>query len=110
MTHPERRWTFLTNHTRVLRALARDPEVRLRTLAATCEITERTVQAIIGDLEQAGYIRRRRAGRRNQYALDLDRPLQHPAEAGLNVRALVELAAEGGTQSPKAASASVTVS
>ncbi|MFF4260403.1 MarR family transcriptional regulator [Streptomyces sp. NPDC001663] len=110
MTPPERRWTFLTHHARVLLALARDPQTRLRSLAAACEITERTVQAIIADLEQAGYLRRRRAGRRNEYVLDLDRPLRHPAEAGLDVRALVELAAADVSQPAKTASASATVS
>ncbi|MFG2707408.1 helix-turn-helix transcriptional regulator [Streptomyces sp. NPDC048386] len=109
MSDPERRWTFLTNHARVLRVIARDPDARLRAIAAACQITERTVQAIIVDLEQAGYIRRQRAGRRNQYIVDLDQPLRHPAEAGLEVRALVELAVGNGSQPPKTASASVTV-
>jgi DNA-binding transcriptional regulator PaaX len=62
-------------------------------MAAACEITERAVQAVVADLEQAGYLRRERVGRRNQYALSLDQPFRHPAEAGLCVRALVELAA-----------------
>ncbi|MGI3222699.1 MarR family transcriptional regulator [Streptomyces sp. GTA36] len=110
MTDPDRRWTFLTNHARVLRTIARDPDARLRTIAAACQITERTVQAIIVDLEQAGCLRRRRAGRRNQYLVDLNQPLRHPAEAGLYVRALVELAGGDGSQPPKTASASVTVS
>lgn len=86
------RWTFLTSHARVLLAIARDPNIRLRTIAARCEISERTVQAIVVDLEQAGYLHRQRTGRRNQYTLHLDRPLRHPAEAGLTVRALVVLA------------------
>lgn len=44
MTNSERRWTFLSNHARVL--------PRLRTIAAACRITERAVQAITIDLEQ----------------------------------------------------------
>ncbi|NNN32700.1 MarR family transcriptional regulator [Streptomyces sp. S3(2020)] len=110
MSDSERRWTFLTNHARVLRAIAQGPDARLRAIAAACQITERTVQAIITDIEQAGYLRRQRVGRRNQYIVDLDQPLRHPAEAGLNARALVELAAGNGSQAPKTASASETVS
>ncbi|MEU0247303.1 helix-turn-helix domain-containing protein [Streptomyces sp. NPDC006235] len=109
MTHPDRQWTFLTRHARVLLAIAGDPTARLRTLAVACQITERAVQAIVADLEQDGYLHRQRTGRRNQYTLNLEKPLGHPAEAGLIVRDLVALAA-GAAQPPKAASASVTVS
>ncbi len=114
MDHQDRRWTFLTNHARVLLAIARNPDAPLRTIAAACLITERAVQAIIADLEQAGYLHRQRVGRRNQYTLSLDRPLRHPAEADLRLRALVDLLVdrENGkvAQPPKTASASVTVS
>jgi DNA-binding Lrp family transcriptional regulator len=110
MTNPERRWTFLTNHARVLRAIARGPEARLSDIAAACHITERAVQAIIADLEQAGYLQRRRVGRRNQYIVNLDQPLRHPADVGLPVRALVDLGVEDVSQPPNTASASVTVS
>ncbi|WP_406170375.1 helix-turn-helix transcriptional regulator [Streptomyces sp. NBC_00996] len=114
MDHQGRRWTFLTNHARVLRAVARDPDARLRTIAAIYLITERAVQAILADLEQAGYLHRQRVGRRNQYTLSLDQPLRHPGEAHLTLRALVDLAVdrETGTaaQPPKTASASATVS
>ena len=78
-------------HARVLLAIARDPALRLRDIAATCWITERTAQTIVADLEQAGYLRRERMGRRNRYTLVSDRPLRHPAESHLHVRALLAL-------------------
>ncbi|MGW0902892.1 helix-turn-helix transcriptional regulator [Streptomyces sp. NPDC002853] len=84
-------WTFLTNHARVLLAIARGPAVPLRQVAAVCRISERTAQAVVADLEQAGYLHRRRVGRCNQYSLRLDQMFRHPAEAGISVRALVEL-------------------
>lgn len=83
--------TFLTSHARVLLAIARDPAVPLRQVAATCRISERTAQAIVTDLEEAGYLNRRRVGRCDQYTLHLDGKLRHPAESGISVRALVEI-------------------
>ncbi|MGV9351576.1 helix-turn-helix transcriptional regulator [Streptomyces spiralis] len=84
-------WSFLTNHARVLLAIAHDPAARIRDLAAACHITERTAQSIVGDLEQAGYLNREREGRRTRYTLRPDGKLRHPAEAHLPVRALLEL-------------------
>ncbi|WP_069173818.1 helix-turn-helix transcriptional regulator [Streptomyces griseus] len=75
-------WTFLTNHARVLLAIARDPQVRLRDVAAGIGITERAVQIIVADLEAAGYLTRTRVGRRNRYTIDPSVALRHPAEAG----------------------------
>lgn len=91
MNNQAERWTFLTSHARVLLTIARDPAARLRDIAAACRITERTALAIVTDLEQADYLHRERLGRRNQYTLHLDGSFRHPAEAGLPVRALVEL-------------------
>jgi DNA-binding IclR family transcriptional regulator len=74
---PRPRWTFLTNHAQVLLCLAEDPDARLRDVAVTVGITERAVQHIITDLEEAGFLARERTGRRNRYVLDLDQPLRH---------------------------------
>ncbi|MFE5628291.1 helix-turn-helix transcriptional regulator [Streptomyces sp. NPDC056470] len=87
-------WTFLTNHARVLLALSRDPGVRLRDVAVNCGVTERTVQAIVADLEQAGYITRARDGRRNRYTLVSGAAFRHPAEAGQEITGLLELLAD----------------
>ncbi|MET7913921.1 helix-turn-helix domain-containing protein [Streptomyces avermitilis] len=84
-------WSFLTNHARVLLPVARDPTARLRDIAAACRITERTVQGIVVDLEQAGYLSRERHGRRTRYTLHPGGTLRHPAEAHLLIRNLLEL-------------------
>ncbi|MFI9551740.1 helix-turn-helix transcriptional regulator [Nonomuraea endophytica] len=84
-------WTFLTHHARVLLEIARDPEARLREIAFTIGITERAVQGIVTDLEQAGYLTRDRVGRRNRYELNLDQGFRYPTEAHAPVRALIEL-------------------
>ncbi|UQX04346.1 winged helix-turn-helix domain-containing protein [Streptomyces sp. RerS4] len=84
-------WTFLTNHARVLVTIARDPAVRLRDVAVVCGLTERTVQAIVTDLESDGYLRRVRDGRRNRYEISAGAVFRHPAEAGVQVAGLLAL-------------------
>jgi predicted transcriptional regulator of viral defense system len=85
------RWTFLTNHARVLLEIARDPQVRLREVAEAAGITERAAQAIVADLEAAGYLTRIRVGRRNRYTIDPNRRFRHPAEADYRIEGLLDL-------------------
>ncbi|WP_445183155.1 helix-turn-helix transcriptional regulator [Pseudonocardia sp. Cha107L01] len=54
----------------------------MRDLAEVVGVTERTVQAIVADLETAGYVTHTRVGRRNRYTVHLDRPFRHPAQNG----------------------------
>jgi predicted transcriptional regulator len=62
-------WTFLSNHGQVLLCIARDPDVRLREIGDQVGITERAVHRIVGELADAGYLRRERNGRRNRYTI-----------------------------------------
>ncbi len=71
-------WRFVTNHAHVLQCIAANPSVRLRDIATTVGITERAVAAIVGDLEEAGYLSRTREGRRNRYEIHDELPLRHP--------------------------------
>ncbi len=71
-------WSFLTNHARVLLCVARDPGVRLRDIAATVGITERSAFAIVTDLAKAGYVVKRKDGRRNSYQVQAHLPLPEP--------------------------------
>lgn len=91
---PHGSWTFLTSHARVLLVLAHDPGVRLREVAETCMLTERTVQAIVADLEQEGYLTRVREGRRNRYRITPGAKFRHPAEAGRDIGGLLALFAD----------------
>lgn len=84
-------WTFLTNHAHVLLAVARDPTARLRDVAAGVGITERAAQAIVADLEAAGYLQRERVGRRNQYTVNPAGRFRHPAEADRRIGDLLDL-------------------
>lgn len=70
-------WSFLTNHARVLVCIAHDPGVRLRDIAATLGITERSAYAIVTDLTAAGYVVKEKDtdGRRNRYQIQSHLPL-----------------------------------
>ena len=72
-------WRFLTNHARVLLCIARDPGVRLRDVAASLGITERSAHAIIAALTAAGYLVKHKNGRRNRYHIQAHLPLPEPA-------------------------------
>jgi hypothetical protein len=78
-------WTLLTGHGHVLVEIARNPEARIRDIAAVADITERTVQAIVADLEAAGYLTRTRAGRRTVYTVNPESLFRHPAQDGHRV-------------------------
>ena len=88
---PEPAWTFLTNHAHVLLCIAREPEVRMRDVAQLVGITERAVQRIVAELEEAGYLERIRQGRRNRYQVRTDLPLRHPIERHERVSSLIDL-------------------
>ncbi|MFF1481178.1 MarR family transcriptional regulator [Streptomyces sp. NPDC058301] len=89
-------WTFITSHARVLAVIAENQSARIRDIAAHCRLTERAVQKIISDLEQAGFLSHTRAGRSNTYRIEPGKVLRHPAEAeaGLTVASLLALLAQ----------------
>ena len=71
-------WTFLTNHARALLCIAHDPGVRLRDIAASLGITERSAYGIVTDLAKAGYVIKQKDGRRNRYQIQAHLPLPEP--------------------------------
>ncbi|MCA9137669.1 MAG: MarR family transcriptional regulator [Planctomycetales bacterium] len=85
------RWTFLTNHSHVLIVLHAEPDMVLREVATRVGITERAVQRVVQDLEEGGFIRRERVGRKNHYEVLTDLPLRHPIESHRNIGDLLKL-------------------
>ena len=83
-------WTLLSNYGHVLVCLAGDPHMRLRDVAEKVGITERAVQRIVHDLEQADMLTREREGRRNHYRINKQQPLRHPLEQPQTVGELIE--------------------
>ena len=89
--NPAPAWTFLSNHGHVLLCIARDANIRVREIARSVGITERAVQRILGELEDAGVIARERQGRRTHYEINDESPLRHPIEAEHSVGELMRL-------------------
>ena len=87
----EPRWTFLSNHSHVLICLHRDPELTLREVADLVGITERSVQRILRELEEAGIVRRERHGLRNRYRFKTSARLRHPIESHRTIGDLIEM-------------------
>ena len=73
-------WQFLTNHTHVLVAIRRNPDIRQREIAELVGITEGAVQRIVHELEESGCLTHTRVGRRNHYEIVEESDLRHPLE------------------------------
>ena len=89
---PTRGWQFVTNHTQVLLAIARDPDLRLRDIADDLGITVGSAQRILSDLVEGGFVTRERHGRRNRYLINRDSDmLRHEAQGGRRIGGLLDL-------------------
>ena len=86
-------WAFLTSHARVLLCIAHDPGVRLREIAASVGITERSAYGIVTDLAEAGYIVKEKNGRRNRYQIQSHLPLPEPTSQERTVGEVLTLLA-----------------
>jgi len=108
-------WSFLSKHGRVLLCIAHDPGARLRDIAASVGITERSAYGIVTDLTAAGYAVKRKDGRRNRYQIQAHLPPHEPASQQLAIGEVLALLAgasagrqlTGGNQ-PEATTASRT--
>ena len=77
----------------MLLCIAKDPTIRLREIGDAVGITERATHRIVAELVDAGYITRRRQGRRNEYTIQGDLPLPEPLARGQNVGDLLAILA-----------------
>jgi DNA-binding MarR family transcriptional regulator len=104
MSDPDRSggtWTLLTGHGHVLVEIARNPKARIRDISPVVGLTERSVQAIVADLEAAGYLTRTRTGRRVVYTVKRDSLFRHTAQEGLRVGPLLDVLADEITPCPE---------
>jgi predicted transcriptional regulator of viral defense system len=98
--HGGRAWTLLTGHGHVLVEIARNPGARIRDISPVVGLTERSVQAIVADLEAAGYLTRIRTGRRVVYTVNRDCLFRHSAQEGLRIGPLLDVLTAGPQITP----------
>jgi DNA-binding IclR family transcriptional regulator len=93
-------WSFLTNHARVLLCIAHDPGMRLRDIAASVGITERSAYGIVTDLTESGYIVKQKDGRRNRYQIQVHLPMRESASQQPAIGEVLALLTRAGPDSP----------
>jgi DNA-binding IclR family transcriptional regulator len=91
-------WSFLTNHARALLCIAHDPGVRLRDIATTVGITERTAYGLIVDLTDAGYVVKEKAGRRTRYHIQEHLPLRETISRERTIGEVLDLLVDAKPQ------------
>jgi DNA-binding Lrp family transcriptional regulator len=88
-------WLFLTNQARVLLYISRYPASTARKIAQAVGITERATQRLIRDLDEAGFITRKRVGRHNEYVIHRDRTISGDVVGDVPVSALLDCLGAG---------------
>jgi len=83
-------WAFLTNHALVLSFIAKQPRITARELSTAIGITERAVRKMIADLDAAGYISKKREGRRIKYRINPELSLRHDAHQEIAIGDFLE--------------------
>lgn len=87
-------WTFFSNYGHVLIYLERNRAARLRDVAVEVGITERAVQKIVRDLQDANFLTISKQGRCNRYQINKRKALRHGLESHCSVGKLLTLLAK----------------
>ena len=101
-------WSFLTNHARVLVCIAHDPGVRLRDIATTLGITERSAYGIVTDLTEGGYVVKEKDGRRNRYQIQAHLPLREAITQERTIGEVLDVLVDTNTRRRRPATRWVT--
>ena len=102
-------WTFFSNYGHVLVCLARNREARLRDVALEVGITERAVQKIVRDLQDADMLTVTKQGRCNRYRINKRKSLRHGLESHCTVGKLLNLVAKPTGPNPAETTEAVTL-
>jgi DNA-binding Lrp family transcriptional regulator len=84
-----RKWNFLSNYGLVLTHLFQNSNATLREIARGTDLTERAVYQIVRELEEGGFIEKKRVGRRNTYKVNQSALFSFPVYQGLNIAQMV---------------------
>ena len=85
------KWTFFSNYGHIYFLLATNEDIMVREIASRVGLTERSVLAIIQELEETGYITKEKVGRTNRYKIIPNKTLRHPLESNVQLKELIQL-------------------
>ena len=83
-------WAFLTNHALVLSYLAKQPSITAREISTAIGITERAIRKIITDLDEEGYINKKKVGRGMRYRINPDLSMRNEAHDDIAIGDFLE--------------------
>lgn len=84
------RWTFLSNHGRVLAHITRHPLKTTQSIAHEVSLSIRGVQIVLDELQEEGYIERHKEGRCNHYTVHPEMPMRHRFDSKHTVGEMLE--------------------
>jgi DNA-binding Lrp family transcriptional regulator len=84
-----KKWNFLSNYGLVLTHLFQNSRATLREIARGTDLTERAVYQIVRELEESGFIEKKRVGRRNTYTVNQSALFSFPVYQGLNIAQMI---------------------
>jgi len=90
-TTKDAKWTFFSNYGHIYFLLATNEDIIVREIATQVGLTERSVLAIIQELEETGYITKEKVGRNNRYKIVPNKTLRHPLESNVQLKELIQL-------------------
>jgi len=96
-----KQWTFLTNHALVILLVARHSRITAREISLELGITERAVQRIVADLEEADYLQKTREGRKVKYDVNRDMPMRHRTQQAVAIGSLLKILRTNRTRGGK---------
>ena len=84
-------WKFITNHALVLCQIAEQPRITIREISMNIGITEKATHRIITELEEEGYLIKKREGRCLRYRVNSDLPIRVETQHGKAIGNLLEV-------------------
>ena len=84
-------WKFITNHALVLCQIAEQPRITIREISMNIGITEKATHRIITELEEEGYVTKKREGRCLRYRINSYLPLRTETQHDKAIGSLLEI-------------------
>jgi hypothetical protein len=83
-------WSLLTAHGKTLAVIIADPHVPAAEVAVAAGLAHDTVQAIVTDLEQAGYLSRAKPGEPHRHTVHFDKLRDIDGLGGCDLRQVLQ--------------------